>query len=198
MGILNLFKKPKYDFSKEEVDRIVENAVIPEHARAKTQTQTVVQQKPVRLQPKPIIVVPGTKSIFFVENSYKMMENFMLNGYTRSGTIKRNMRTQFNDETLMVTGLQQGFKRATKILAGERGSIEIKARHGFAVPDNSELEFSYKTKGKKRKRAKTSAKKSIKPKTRREPVFILPEAIPSDEIAEDLLREETAYIRGVQ
>ncbi len=194
MGILNWFKKPRYDRSKEEVDKIIEKAVIPVHARKKTE-KTAAIQVPVRKprtvpERKPVVVIPSQKNVFFVENSYKMTELFILNGYARSGSIKRNMSTVFNGEKLRIGGLQSSFKKASQLLQGQRGSIEITTKAGFNVPDNTELQFSFKQKRRRRaKKPRPAVPKKPKPLKPQPVLASLPDL---DTMTDDIVREEKA------
>lgn len=192
MGILNWFKKTKYDRSKEEVEKIMERAVIPIHARKQT-TKTISPRKttkPVfRPERKPVVIIPSEKNVFFVENSFKMTELFILNGYVRSGSIKRNMSTVFNGETLRVEGVQSSFKKAGKLEEGQRGSLEINTKTGFNLPENTELEFSFKQKSKRRvKKPKPAVPKKPKPL---KPQPVLTSVPDLETMTDDIVREQT-------
>ncbi len=191
MGILNWFKKPRYDRSREEVDKIIEKAVIPMHARPKIEKTLVVSKlaKPRSVpERKPVVVIPSEKNVFFVENSYKMTELFILNGYARSGCIKRNMSTFFNGEKLRIGGVQSNFKKASQLLQGQRGSIEITTKTGFNVPDNTELPFSFKTKSKRRaKKPRPAVPKKPKPLKPQPVLASMPDL---DTMTDDIVREE--------
>ncbi len=161
------------------------------HARPKT-GKTVVVSKPAKLRSvperKPVVVIPSQKNVFFVENSYKMTELFILNGYARSGSIKRNMSTVFNGEKLRIGGVQSSFKKASQLLQGQRGSIEITTRAGFNVPDNTELQFSFKTKAKRRaKKPRPAVPKKPKPLKPQPLLASLPDL---DTMTDDIVREE--------
>lgn len=191
MGILNWFKKPRYDRSREEVDKILEKAVIPMHARPKIEKIVAVSKPPkLRSVPerKPVVVIPSQKNVFFVENSYKMTELFILNGYVRSGIVRRNMSTFFNGEKLRIGGVQANFKKASQLLQGERGSIEITTKAGFNVPDNTELPFSFKTKSRRRtKKPRPAVPKKPKPL---KPHPVLASVPDLDTMTDDMVREE--------
>lgn len=194
MGILNWFKKPKYDRSKEEVERILEKAVIPVHARQKTEKKTLApadaQVRKTRIMPerKPVVMIPSEKNVFFVENSYKMTELFILNGYARSGRIKRNMSTVFNGEKLRIGGVQSSFKKTSQLFQGQRGSIEITTKAGFNVPDNTELEFSFKQKNRRKtKKPRPAVPKKPKPL---KPQPVLSSVPDLDTMTDDIVREE--------
>jgi hypothetical protein len=192
MGFLNWFKKPKYDRSKEEVDKIIEKAVIPLHAR---KTASPAARKPrVLPERKPVVVIPSEKNVFFVENSFKMTDLFILNGYVRSGRIRRNMRTVFNGEKLRIAGVQSNFKKAIQLLQGQRGSIEITTKTGFNLPDNTELEFRFNSKTKRKSRRFKPAKPRIPKPLKPKPGLA---AIPDvDAMSEDIAREEKGEIRS--
>ncbi|MBU0635506.1 hypothetical protein KKE06_00600 [Candidatus Micrarchaeota archaeon] len=170
MSFRDWLKKPKREFSRVELQQQMEKAIIPDHARSHTAVIALTgpvkkpQQKPQR---RPVIVIPSEKNVFFVESSFKLPPTFILNGYARSGEIKRNMRTTLNNETIMINSIQSAFKQVGKLGEGQKGSLEITTNIGLDVPDLSELEFSFKTKKPKRKkRKKAKTKKSRKtPKT---------------------------------
>lgn len=171
MGLLEWLKKPKYDLSPQEIEEKLQGAIIPEHARKKEEAQEKAEKheklrKATKPQRKTPIVIPGEKNIFFVESSFKLPPMFILNGYPRSGMIRRNMRAAFEEETILVKSVQSEFKRAGKLEAGQRGSIEITASLGLDIPENAELEFGYKTgKTKKTKRKLKRKKRKINAKS---------------------------------
>lgn len=200
MAIIDLFKRPKYERNKQEVDDLLKDAVIPEHAKPKPEPKTSAstrKPKPV-IERNPVVIVPSDKNIFFVENSYKMMENFIINGYSRSGEIRRNMSARFGDEIIVVKGIQSAFKKTSKLIQGQRGSLEIITKTGFYLPDKTELEFSFKPKKrkhKKRTKPKSTRHTQVTPAT---PVLPTENNAIADEMANELAKAEQEQTRSQQ
>lgn len=161
MGILDLFKKSRYNLKEDEVKAKMQGAVIPKKEALESFGE-----------PLPKNVVSTTINSFVVESSFKMPPLFVLSGTVRRGLVRKGMNATFDSEKLTVKELQFEFKKTSQLRQSQKGSLEVQAKLGLEVPNGTELRFFLrkdflraskpkKKKGKQTKREKAKYQKAF-------------------------------------
>ncbi|GEM_PF-4518803 len=194
MGIFDFLKKPKYDYTPQEVEEKIRNATklrepktpleealeethSPESENSDA-TQLIQTRGKKSAQSRILENESNEKNHFLVTESFKLHPLFILKGRVVTGQIHRGMVAHFKNEAIQVRGIQEGLQHAPRLSKNCLGSLEIQSNIGLHIPDGTVMEFKWKKDAKTKKSAKRKKRKSSKRKKTNTPNAQAPKTNP--------------------